>query len=93
MLPEVMVITEARRKHIVARWVEQSMIHGWKTADQGVEHFREFFQFVAKSKFLTGRANASSADRPPFVASLDWLMRPANWAKTVEGNYHRSASR
>jgi hypothetical protein len=50
--------------------------------------FCEFFDHVSGSRFLTGRAD-SKPGVPPFCADLEWLMRPTNWAKVVEGKYHR----
>jgi hypothetical protein len=40
------------------------------------------------SRFLTGKAEPGPG-RKPFVATLEWLLRPKNFAKVVEGTYHQ----
>jgi hypothetical protein len=71
-LPSVQVVTSARMVAIKARWKE----HG-----RDIEVFRRLFTMAQESKFLTG-----SNDRE-WKASFDWLMKPANMAKVLEGNY------
>jgi hypothetical protein len=44
-----------------------------------------FFEYVAKSDFLTGKTATSG--RRPFVLSLEWLVREANMVKVIEGVY------
>lgn len=58
----------------------------WKSAEkrQTVEWWREFFVYVGKSGFLTG-------ERGTFQASLGWLVKSANFAKVVNGNYEDRA--
>jgi uncharacterized protein YdaU (DUF1376 family) len=46
----------------------------------------EFFQHIGKSKFLTGKVN--SKDGRAFTADLEWILKPSNFAKIVEGKYH-----
>jgi hypothetical protein len=46
----------------------------------------DFFQHIGKSKFLTGKVN--SRDGRAFVADLEWILRPSNFAKIIEGKYH-----
>lgn len=75
-----------------ARWREKSVSKaknwGYTTEEQGLACWRGFFAWCAQSAFLTG--NASGRDgAAPFVATLEWLIRPKNFAKVVEGNYHR----
>lgn len=55
---------------------------------QRLEWWRKFFGYVAKSQFLTG-ASEPSGGREPFVADLEWLIRPTNFAHVIEGKYHR----
>ena len=86
MLPAVVVLNPSRKAAISARWREVI------TTDKmdlhaGIEWFQWFFSHVAKSKFLTGRTQ--SRDGRVWKADLDWLMKPANFAKAVEGNYHK----
>jgi hypothetical protein len=48
--------------------------------------FAEFFSHISQSKFLTGRVN--SKDGRAFVADLEWILKPSNFAKIIEGKYH-----
>lgn len=43
--------------------------------------FEEVFVIVERSDFLTGRSSAWSC-------GFDWIMKPANLTKIIEGNYH-----
>ncbi len=52
-----------------------------------VDQWRAFCWRVAESKFLTGKAPASGDRKKPFRASIDWIVKPANLAKIINGNY------
>jgi hypothetical protein len=78
-LPKVEKITQTRAGLIRQRWREDLPT---------IEHWENFFAFVRESKFLMGKA-APSGTRPPFVADLEWLVRPSNFAKIAEEKYHR----
>lgn len=86
--PRLLVRNNARDGLIRARWREVFAAGRAKDRDDGIQLFRELFEHVSESKFLTGRAPARNGS-PPFVADLEWLMRPTNFAKVVEGKYHR----
>ena len=87
MLPRIEVLTDTRQAHIRARW--RGVCAADKlTPEEPVQFFAGFFKHIAKSKFLTGNV-ATQGDRKPFVASLDWVMKPDNFAKIIEGRYHR----
>lgn len=80
------VPTATLQGHITARW-RQVFADGAATDyDTAAEFFREFFTRVEASRFLTGRAKARDGGKP-FRASLRWLMKPENFAKTIEGEY------
>lgn len=81
-----MVLTEARRKSIVARWRHYAAEKKWATPAEGLEFFRKYFEFVSRSPFLTGQRSGQNGR--PFEVGIEWLMRAENWAKTVEGKYH-----
>lgn len=76
----VRVWNDRRRGYLRARWREEP-------ERQNLDWWRKFFQYCGRSDFLTGKTNGSS-DRPPFVADLEWILRPGNFAKIVEGKYH-----
>lgn len=75
MLPRVRVLNDLRKKYLRARWKEFPDLKFWE----------EFFKRVANSKFLTGRVEYGS--RPPFIADFEWLIRPTNFVKVLEGRY------
>ena len=85
-LPQMLVVNEPRTAHIRARWREvcadQSL-----GAEEGLAWFADFFASIKRSKFLTGRAHNRDPNRKPFVADLEWLMRPTNFVKVFEGKY------
>jgi uncharacterized protein YdaU (DUF1376 family) len=81
----------ARADHLRARWRETASLKGWACEADGIEYLRRLFAYVGKSKFLTGRTQ-HKGDKPPFVCTLEWLVKPANWAKVLEGNYHPEAA-
>jgi len=76
-LPKVEVLTDARKGYIRQRW-----LNDLKTLDE----WKHYFQHVRNSDFLMGKTSAK--DRRPFRASLEWLTRPANFAKVAEDFYH-----
>jgi hypothetical protein len=76
----------AREKNLSARWRETAAERGWTTKAQGLEFMARMFAFVGRSAFLTGRA-PTQGTRPPFLCELAWLVKPDNWAGTLEGKY------
>jgi hypothetical protein len=44
--------------------------------------WEEFFKLVANSDFLTGKNDRG------FTATFDWVMKPSNFVKILEGNYN-----
>lgn len=83
-LPRVVVENSKRLAMIRQRWRDFYAAGDFKTTQEGLECFRWYFGKVKESKFLTGRINGK--DRP-FLADLEWLVRPTNFAKVVEGRY------
>jgi hypothetical protein len=85
MCPKVRSWTDKRRESLRARWREDAK-------RQSLDYWQRFFAHVAASPFLVGEG-PSREDRAPFIASLDWLVLPENFAKVIEGRYHdRSAA-
>lgn len=86
-LPELRRVrdwTPDRQAFLRARWRE-------KPARQNLDWWRKFFGYVRDCPFLMGEG-AQSADRPPFTADLEWLVRPQNFRKVIEGKYQRRAA-
>ena len=69
-----------RKKLLKQRWAE-------KPERQNLDYWRRYFEYVNKSDFLTGRVNGTG-DRKSFTADLEWLIRPQNFVKVVEGKYN-----
>jgi len=78
----------ARADHLRVRWRETAQAKEWRTVDEGLAYFEKFFRYVRGSDFLMGRTHSRDPNRRPFVAELEWLVKPANWAKVHEGKYH-----
>jgi uncharacterized protein YdaU (DUF1376 family) len=83
-LARVMVLSPKRQGLIRQRWREVWSDLKWDRAG-GLVWFREFFESVNRSDFLTGRAKT---DRP-WQADLEWLMLPSNFVKVAEGRYNK----
>lgn len=79
--PRIKVWDSSRAANLRQRWREDAK-------RQSLDYWQRFFGHVAASTFLTGRV--SSGERRPFVASLDWLVKPQNFAKVIEGRYHEA---
>ncbi len=93
--PLVKSLSDKRRRSIRARWKEAATLtckpFGYKTREDGLRAWRQFFEICAESEFLTGRAKASPG-KPPFVATIDFLISPDGFTKCIENHYHREAA-
>ena len=88
-MQRVEVWNETRAGYLRQRWREVAAeLAQEKAIEVGdvLNWWAEFFQSVGKSRFLTGRVN--SKDGRAFVADLEWILKPSNFAKIVEGKYH-----
>ena len=65
------VMSEARKRAIKARFAS-----GYE-----LEDFERLFTLAAQSTFLNG------GNKRNFMANFDWLIRDANMAKVLDGNY------
>lgn len=76
-----------RAKDMIARWrwvLNAKRTDGSRYAsdrEEALAWFRRFFSSVSESDFLTGRSGGWGG------CDLAWLMREANFAKVVQGNY------
>lgn len=81
ILPELRQVrewNETRTRLLARRWTESP-------ERQSLDWWREFFGYVRKSRFLMG--HTTGRDGRPFDCDLEWLIRPTNFAKVVEGKY------
>jgi len=77
-LPQVKALTPARRGYIKTLWLEDlPEFNNWTN----------FFNYVNKSDFLMGKAPPVQG-RKTFIANLEWITKPANFLKILEGNFH-----
>jgi len=88
-LRKVEVWNSARQGYLRQRWREVAIELSKEkdiTAGDILTWFADFFQHIGASKFLTGKVN--SKDGRAFTADLEWILKPSNFAKIVEGKYH-----
>jgi uncharacterized protein YdaU (DUF1376 family) len=78
ILPRIRVWGATRQRHLATRWKEDPK-------RQSLIYWRDLFTYIAKSKFLTGQTQDKNGR--PFLASLDWIVQPENFAKIIEGRY------
>jgi len=87
---KVEVWHKTRQGLLKTRWaeVEQDILKdkGTCTEEQILDWWKRFFGYIAKSKFLTGKT--FTKDRRPFMADLEWIVRPTNFTKIIEQKYH-----
>jgi uncharacterized protein YdaU (DUF1376 family) len=92
-LPRTRTLTDGRVKALWARR-EERIREGKPAGELG--YWRGFFAEVHASDFLCGRTSPADG-RASWRANFDWLMRPNNFAKMIEGCYSgrggRNASR
>ena len=90
-MPRCEVLNDLRRGFLRTRWREVCAEFSLSRAE-AIDWWRGYFEQAGQSDFLTGRAPPGK-DRMPFVADLEWLMRPNNFAKVVEGRYQNQKLR
>jgi len=78
VLPAVETLNDFRRRHIKARCREAPKK---KPRDEG--WWRAYFELVMSSAFLRGEASGETWRG----ATFDWVIRPTNMPKVLEGHY------
>lgn len=69
----------SRAAALKTRWRE-------KKKRQSLDWWDKFFEYVSKSKFLTGQV--TSKDRKTFEITLPWILKAENFNKIIDGVYH-----
>lgn len=77
--PQVFKLTATRKAQIKARWNDPNEL-------PTLQDWEDFFIYISKNKFLTGRSPPSNG-RKPFIAGLEWLTKESNFTKIAENNY------
>ena len=105
-LPTVKVLNETRKAYLRSRWREilskpellsifvpehEDMLMA-SERQKGLLWFRRYFEYVKESDFLCGRCEPGKGRASPFQADFEWLIRPTNFVKVLEGRYHQRAS-
>ena len=88
-LRRVEVWNAARQGYLRQRWREVAAELGKEkpiSAGAVLDWFNDFFGHIQKSRFLVGKVNGK--DGRAFTADLEWILKPSNFAKIVEGKYH-----
>jgi len=80
MCPPVRMWNKTRRGYLKQRWKENKK-------HQALDWWKQYFEHIKQSEFLTGRT-VGREGKPPFLADLEWLVRPNNFVKVIEGKYH-----
>jgi hypothetical protein len=80
-LPRIREWSDTRQSHLQARWRA-------KPERQTLDWWEAFFTYVRKSDFLMGRMPGRDGGAS-FKLTLPWLLKPENFAKATEGNYHK----
>ena len=82
ILPELRTVekvTAARRSQIGARW---------KSDLTELDHWRNYFLDVRRSKFLMGKCSPNPKTGKVFVADFNFLIAESSFVNIAEGKYH-----
>jgi hypothetical protein len=91
-LATLSVMNDGRRRALATRWREVCTDAHFDR-EGGLEWFAWLFaERVKASDFLMARNPSRNRERV-WRASWDWLMRPTNFAKVVDGNYENGSKR
>jgi len=94
--PRVRLLDDTRRRAISARWRQASQLtigpFGYKTRDDGLKAWEQFFEICNESDFLTGKAPPGVGRDKSFVADLDFLTSPKGFKGCIENKYHRGVA-
>ena len=85
-LPRVLTWNKTREGYLKQRWKQLFIEFECRGTQEGLNWFKDdLFMFVKNSKFLTGKVETNG--RKPFLADLEWIIRPTNFAKIIERKY------
>jgi uncharacterized protein YdaU (DUF1376 family) len=85
-LPKVVTWNKTREGYLRQVWKQLFIEFECKDKEEGLDFFKtQFFPHIKESKFLMGKVH--SKDRSPFQATLEWVLKPNNFVKIIEGKY------
>lgn len=76
--PKVRIWNDTRKSYLRSRWREDD-------TRQNLHYWEKLFGYISKSDFLTGKTE--TPNRRPFMADLEWIVKPSNFVKIIEGKY------
>ena len=76
----------ARVNNLAARWREMAIDQSFQSEAEGLDFFKRFFEFVGRSRFLTGQVKQK--DGRTFRADLEWITKANNFEKICDRKYH-----
>jgi hypothetical protein len=85
-LPAVKIWNARRQAALKARWSEMTRSKSWSTVDDGLTWFGKFFEAVASSDFLMGRAERGHGHEA-WRCDFDFLVSPKGFVGVIEGKY------
>ena len=89
-LPRMRVRNSDRDTLLRTRWKEslQRLQAAGRqgTREEGLAWWHKYFALVRASPLLMGQVEQRGRDSP-WMASFEWLIRPKNFAKVIEGQY------
>lgn len=65
----------------------QAIVIFWEWIGRDLEAVRDFFARVGRSRLLNGERHSRKSDRKPFPTSFDWVLKPDNAVRIVEGEF------
>jgi len=80
-LPHPRVVPDVVKQNIAARWREDDRF-------KSLDFWQELFQYVDDNKFLSGQVDGRDG-RAPFRATLQWIVKAANFAKILNEDYSK----
>lgn len=86
MLPTVRIWSEDRRKMLAARWRTLVNDKGYQSEEEGLGWFKRLFGYIRRSRFLTGET--PQKEGRTWRPDLEWIIKPKNLTKIIEGKYH-----
>ena len=79
------ILPELPQVHEWPRHLQTFLRTRWKEDEkrQNIQWWKDYFSFIHESAFLMGRSDATD-----FMADLEWIIRPTNMTKILNGRYH-----
>ena len=78
-LCQVRKLTDTRKRYIKNLWIGGSL--------DDMTNWENFFDYVSESDFLMGKTPGRNGGKP-WQADLEWITKPANFVKILEGKYN-----